>query len=168
MGKDNIDEVKGKLTDLNEFIKPFCPEIRSLAFNILAPLYFEGLLKIKKPKLPFDKDQINETQLDSNDDMGTFFTSFDHKQPKNNVLLITAWLYSQHGICLISAKTIKEIGNDTGLVIPGRPDNTMRTAKKKGKNLFNQQGKSWKLTVTGETFLRESYGVKKGNKPFEE
>lgn len=168
MSKDNIDEVKDKLTELNEFIKPFCPEIRSLAFNILAPLYFDELPKIKKPKIPSGQEQINETQLNTNDAMGKFFNAFDHKQPKNNVLLIAAWLYSQHGVFPISTKMLQEIGNDTGLVIPGRPDNTMRTAKKKGKSLFNQQGKGWRLTVTGETFLRESYGVKKGNKPIEE
>ena len=93
---------------------------------------------------------------------------FDHKQPKNNVLLIVAWLYSQYGVFPITTKEIKDIGNSTGLVIPGRPDNTMRTAKKKGKNLFNQHGKGWRLTVSGETYLREIYSVKKGNKPLDE
>jgi hypothetical protein len=168
MGNDTIDDVKGKLTELNEFVKPFCPEIRPLAFNILAPLYFDGLAQNRKPIIPSGVDQVDETQICTSDDMGTFFCSFDHKQPKNNVLLITAWLYSQYGVFSINGKTIKDIGNDTGLVIPSRPDNTMRTAKKKGKSLFNQQGKGWKLTVSGESYLRETYGVKKGNKPLEE
>lgn len=166
MGKENINEIKEKLIELNETISAFCPEIRSAAFDILAPYYFDKIPKTGKVKKK-EGDQISETQVET-EDMGLFFNSFDHKQPKNNVLLISAWLYSQYGVFPVTTKLIKAIGSDTGLVIPDRPDNTMRTAKKKGKGLFSQQGKGWKLTVTGETYLRETYGVKKGNKPFED
>ena len=80
-------------------------------------------------------------------------------------MLLVAWLYGIYGVYPITAKEIKELGDSCGLVIPARPDNTMRKAKKNGKSLFSQQGKGWQLTVSGEMFLKEAYKVKKGNKP---
>lgn len=167
MGNEKIDEIKGNLIELNETISSFCPEIRLAAFDILAPYYFDKLPKSGKRKKKIEEDYEDAVRVYTKD-MGPFFNLFDHKQPKNNVLLIVAWLYSQYGVFPITTKEIKDIGNSTGLVIPGRPDNTMRTAKKKGKSLFNQLGKGWKLTVSGETYLRETYSVKKGNKPLDE
>lgn len=41
----------------------------------------------------------------------------------------------------------------------------MRQAKSKGKNLFNQQGKGWQPTVSGEIYFKDTYKVKKGTKP---
>ena len=167
MEKDKIDEIKEKLIEINEIISSFSPEIRASAFDILAPYYFEDLPKKRKIKKTRDEDETGEDQFET-DDIGSFISSFDHKQPKNNVLLIVAWLYNKHGVFPISTKLIKEIGNSTGLVIPSRPDMTLKTAKKKGKTLFSQIGKGWQLTVSGETFLRETYHVKKGNKPLDE
>jgi len=79
-------------------------------------------------------------------------------------MLLAAWLYSQYGAYPVEAKEIKEFADECGLVIPNRSDNTMRQAKDKGKSLFNQQGKGWKPTVSGELYLKNTYNVKKGNK----
>lgn len=168
MGKRNIDDIKTKLLELNNFIKPLCPEIRSSAFDILAPLYFDGLPRGQELQRPPDKQEPPGPQFGSTGAIEELIKQFDHKKPKNNVFLIVAWLYSQHGVFPITAKQITKLGANTGLITPGRPDNTMRTAKQNGKNLFTQHDKGWKLTVSGESYMKQIYGVKKGQKPLEE
>ena len=80
-------------------------------------------------------------------------------------MVLVAWLYSHYGAYPISPKEIQELGDSCGLVIPNRPDNTMRQAKCDGKGLFQQQGKGWRLTVSGELNMKNQFKVKKGNKP---
>jgi len=41
----------------------------------------------------------------------------------------------------------------------------MRQATVKGKCLFVQQGKGWALTVSGQTYMKKTYGVNRGNAP---
>jgi len=77
-------------------------------------------------------------------------------------------LYSQHGITPITASFCRNISGQIGFTIPGRPDNTMRQAREKGKVLFRQHGKSWLLTISGELYVKEKYGVRKGNKTLPE
>jgi hypothetical protein len=164
MDKEKIDEVKQKLLEINETISSLDPEIRAAAFNILTPYYFDKIAP-KKPAKELKKEESIKEDHTEKGDMGAFFGAHDHKQPKNNVNLVAAWLYQQHGVFPITSKIIKEIANATGLIVPNRPDNTMRQAKKKGRSFFNKQGSGWQLTVSGQTFIRETYGVQKGNKP---
>ncbi len=167
MDRETIDKVKKKLLEINETISSLDPEIRAAAFDILAPYYFDKVPQKRPAKKLKVEDEVKEEHVET-DDMDTFFNAHDHKQPKNNVILIAAWLYQQHGVVAISSKMIKDIANATGLIVPNRPDNTMRQAKKSGKSLFNKQGSGWQLTVSGQTFIRKTYGVKKGNKPLDE
>ena len=90
---------------------------------------------------------------DSPTELADFIKAYEHKKPADNVLLLAAWLYSTYGAYPITVKEIKELGDSCGLVIPGRPDNTMRQAKRNGKSLFNQQGRGWQPTVSGEVSL---------------
>ena len=167
MDREKIDKVKQKLIEINETISALDPEIRAAAFDILAPYYFDNLSP-KKPDRKLKREAEVEDEHIETADMDTFFSAHDHKQPKNNVNLIAAWLYQENGVFPITSKMIKAIANETGVIIPNRPDNTMRQAKKNGKSLFNKQGGGWQLTVSGQTFVRETYDVKKGNKPLNE
>ena len=167
MDREKIDKVKQKLLEINEMISSLDPEIRAPAFDILAPYYFDKISQKGATKRSEKEGEVKEERIET-DDMDTFFSAHDHKQPKNNVNLIAAWLYQLHGVVPITSKMIKDIANTTGLIVPNRPDNTMRGAKKNGKSLFNKQGSGWQLTVSGQTFIRETYGVKKGNKPLDE
>lgn len=83
-------------------------------------------------------------------------------------MVLVAWLYSQYGVYPITSKELKELGDSCGLTIPNRPDITLRQAKASGKNKFTQQGKGWKLTVSGELALKETYSVTKGTTPLPE
>lgn len=169
MAKKEVEETKANLLEMNEIVLQLDPSIRAAAFDILATVYFQTHRKasssdqqgsIAKTEQPTKK--ISPT---GSDDLGTFISTFQHDKPAENVMLLAAWLYSNYGKYPISVKEIKELGNSCGLITPGRPDNTMRQAKRNGKGIFNQQGKGWQPTVGGELFFKETYNVTKGNKP---
>jgi hypothetical protein len=166
MNKKVIEEVKQHLSDINKTIASLDPAIRGAAFNILAPYYFD---EISPPsddkKTPPAKKQLPFSDTAS---IEKFFATHEHNKPSDNVFLIAAWLYSQHGITPLTAALCDEISSQIGITVPSRADNSMRTAKRKGKSLFKQQGKGWVLTISGEQYVKETYGVRKGNKPLPE
>ena len=166
MDKKSIEELKSKLLEISEFVAKLDPSIRAAAFEMLRPRYF-GEKATQQHKDSDGNDQSNpgsKTGKDSPTELADFIKAYEHKKPADNVLLLAAWLYSTYGAYPITVKEIKELGDSCGLVIPGRPDNTMRQAKRNGKSLFNQQGRGWQPTVSGEISLKETYKVKKGSK----
>jgi hypothetical protein len=161
-------EAKKKLQEINETILTLDPAIRLQAFEILAPLYFNVLPRKQEHvgQKGADKKEKAQPELFSGEDASEFFGGFDHKKPKDNVLLIAAWLYSQFGVFPITRANIMDLAASAGLIVPPRSDNTMRSAKHNGKTLFQQKGKAWQLTLTGEQYMKEQYSILKGNKQF--
>ena len=142
MDKEIIDEVQFKLLKMNKIIAKLDPAIRNTAFEIMVPYYFDDQPTKKQKngnKSKGGKGKSSAKEADTSD-LESFISSFEHKKPKDNIMLLTAWLYSQQGAYSIQAKEIKELADSCGLVIPNRSDNTMRAAKNKGKSLFKQQG----------------------------
>lgn len=161
MASDKIKGTTEKLLEINQIISKLDPAIRGSAFDILMPLVFEEDIDNSKPSSTGSKTHRTTNTADKE----TFLGSFEHDRPKDNVLLIAAWLYSQYGVFPITKALLTEESSNAGLTIPDRPDNTMRTAKQKGKNLFRQKNSGWQITVAGEAYLKATYSVKKGNKP---
>jgi len=171
MDHEHIETVKKHLDDINKIITSLDPAIRAAAFDILAPLYFGEYH-------PSDGDDAEankklgpvETARKAapSDGFETFFSSHEHTKPADNVALIAAWLYSQHGLTPITTSLCRAISGRAGFTIPNRPDNTMRQAKEKGKSLFRQQGKGWVLTTHGELYVKSTYQVRRGNLPLPE
>ncbi len=95
MDRDKIDDVKQKLREINETISSLDPEIRAAAFDILAPYYFDKIPQKRAAKKSKVEGEVKEPRVET-DEMDTFFSAHDHKQPKNNVNLIAAWIYQQH------------------------------------------------------------------------
>ncbi len=161
--KSKTNEVVKKLRELNTIIKSLDPSIRPQSFELLRPVFFSD-----EPE--HERDQRDQQTETAGKSTGThnkekFFGSFDHKKPSDNVFLIAAWLYSQHGVFPLTSDTIKAVADETGVTVPGRPDMTLKAAQKKAKHLFSKQGAGYKPTVHGETFLKDTYRVKKGNSP---
>lgn len=171
MDHKHIETVKKHLDDINKTITSLDPAIRAAAFDILAPLYFgeyhssDGGDADAEKKHGLAGKAIKATP---NDGFEKFFSSHEHTKPADNVTLIAAWLYSQHGITPITSGLCRDISGQVGFTIPNRPDNTMRQAREQGKTLFRQQGKGWVLTTHGELFVKETYQVRKGNLPLPE
>ena len=173
--QDAINEAKRKLLEINETIAKLDPTVRAAAFEILTPYYFgenppTPPVPPKKRKLPQkpSSDPKDASVTAAPDGEDEFFGAHDHKKPADNVFLIVAWLYQQHGVIPVTSAMIREHADRIGLIVSSRPDNTMRQAKVKGKSLFLQQGKAWSLTVSGQTHLKTTFGVRKGNTPLPE
>ena len=169
MPDDALNEAKKKLLDINKTITKLDPAIRSAAFDIIAPLIFDGV-EPASPKTATAKQKSNPTTgkrkvVTPSGNREAFYSAQDHDKPKDNVFLIAAWLYSQFGKFAITRKDIDEEAAEAGLTVPDRADNTMRQAKHKGKSLFRKKNKGWELTVSGEARVKEQYGVTKGNQP---
>jgi hypothetical protein len=157
----NIEELKTKILEFNEFIKTLDPTVREAAFNVLcANIISPGTASYSQTTSEALSPEL--TAFGSTDEIGSFISQYEHDKPKDNVMLLVAWLYSQYGSYPITAKEIKTLADEIGLIIPERADNTMRSAKHNGKTLFTQQAKGWKLTVAGELRLKDVYAVKKG------
>ncbi len=162
MSEERLLKAQKKLLAINKSITRLDPAIRLAAFEILAPYYFG-----EEPGPPKKKaDKAGKSAKPDVSSREKFFGSFDHKKPGDNVHLVAAWLYSQHGVFPITSKDISDVAGDIGLTIPMRPDNTMRSAKHNGNNLYKKKkkAKGWQLTVKGEAYMRETYDVKKGTK----
>ncbi len=165
MSQEKIKETKEKLLEINQLISQLDSSIRADAFKMLAPLYFQQ----SPPKSESEKakQEVDTSLPVDTSSAETFFGSFEDMKPSDNVLLIAAWLYSQHGVFPITVDRVKEIATQTGLTIPNRTDNTLRQAIRDGKKLFIQQNDGWQPNVAGEKFLKEKFSVKKGTKPHE-
>jgi len=161
MDETRIQEVKEKLIKINEFISSLDVELKSTAVSLLMPLYFEEN-DLKAMQVKAEADNPDDSNLD---DEHTFFSSFDHEKPADNVLMITARLYSQYGVYPITPEEVKNYATRLGITIAPRVDNTLRYAARDEKNLFRQVGRGWEPTLPGESFFKKTYNVKKGNKP---
>lgn len=164
MKSTDIKEATDKLLEMSAVIKQLDESMREAALRILTPLYFPDHA-VPSKTLPKNNSSLGESASLASDtsDIGEFIESFEQGKPADNVLLLVAWLYSRHGAYPITAKELQELGASSGLVLSNRPDNVMRSAKNEGKSLFTQQGKGWRLTVSGELYVRGKYNVKKGN-----
>jgi len=165
MDQKLIKEAQKHLLDINKTIKSLDPAIRAAAFNILVPYYFDVPPDNKEEG---GKEKGKGKKEDSPGSLKEFFGAHENSKPPDNVFLIAAWLYSQHGAIPITSNLCREISKKVGITIPNRPDATMRAAQRKLKNMFRQQGKAWVLTTHGELFIKNKYGVSKGNKPLPE
>lgn len=165
MSDEQVKEVKKKLLEINQIISELDPAIRVQAFEILAPHYFEERLP-KKTIVEKKAEKTEKVEKISTEDEATFFRTFSHKKPFDNVHLIVAWYFSQFGLFPITTKFLRQKADDVGLTIPERPDSTMRKATKNGKNLYRKQGNGYQPTVHGEANLKEIYKVSKGTKTF--
>jgi len=161
MDENRIQEIKDKLTKLNEFVAGLDPELKPKAISLLLPLYFD------EKELKFTPLQIGDVEhhdVNVLDDEHEFFGSFNHEKSAENVVMIAAWLYSQYGVYSITQEEVKDYASRLGITIASRTDNTLRTVANNKKNLFRQIGRGWEPTLAGESYFKENYKVKKGNK----
>lgn len=165
MSDEQVKEVKKKLLEINQIISELDPAIRVQAFEILASHYFEEKLP-KKTIREKRAEKTEKVEKISTEGEATFFNAFSHKKPSDNVHLIVAWYFSQFGNFPLTTELLRQKADDVGLTIPERPDSTMRSATKKGKNLYRKQGKGYQPTVHGEANLKKIYKVSKGTKTF--
>lgn len=172
MENPQLKQLLKTLEEVNSVIKNLDPAIREKAFELVAdhlgsdlPPARSGEAKAAtKAKKKTDNGDPPRQPVDTSS-TGAFFGGFDHSKPAANVLLIVAWLFSKYGVFPISTAEIKEIADAVGITVPTRIDMTLKVAKRQKKTLFQKIGKNYRLTVSGELFMKETYGVLKGTSP---
>ena len=165
MNETEYKQLKRKILDVNALVAKLDPTIRAEVFALLKSYLLEaddsgGHTKRKEKKNP---EQAHEGA--SSENVAALIAAHPNGTPAKNVVLIAAHLYSQYGTATFTTAEIQQLGDSFGLTVPNRIDNTLKTAKRSGKKLFQKVGKEFKPTVNGETVFRTDYNVTKGRKP---
>jgi len=157
MNETTLQERTKKLLEINNVIKKLDETIRPAAFLLLQDYVLGSASSDKlKPHHP-------ASPIDAGEGREEFFSKFSHAKPSDNVLLVSAYHYSQFGSSSFSVEEIKALADQVGVTIPNKPYMTLTAAQRKGKSLFRSVGKGvFCPTVHGETFFKKTYGVSKG------
>jgi hypothetical protein len=163
MNREAFTQQAARLNEVNEVVAKLEPTIQAAAFQVLLPYVTKGSTKTPVQ----DHSEAEESGASGSDDFETFLTkhvSGDAK-PADNVMLITAHLYSVYGAEPFSIEEIRRIGDDAGLTIPERIDMTLKGTKREGKTLYAKTPNGdYKPTVFGETVLKSTYKIQKGRR----
>lgn len=158
MDQKEFNERASRLHEVGKIIEKLPTEIRNEAFGFL-----KGYIS-QQVAAPARKESPAEHEADSGDG-ADLFSKFDHNKPSDNARLIAAHLFQEYGSEPFSVEEVKAVAANVGITIPDRVDKTLGTAAENGKQLFTQVGRSkFKPTVHGESYLKTTYGIKKGKK----
>lgn len=150
------------------------PEVTAIAAvcAALEPLDSEGarqrVIDFAISKFNLSQSSRKSTGLSTEvggggNELADLMGKFDHTKPASNVSLLTAYHYSTCGVQPFSTGELKAMADAAGLTVPARIDMTLNSAGKAGKRFFQKLGGGrYRVTVHGETFLKATYGVKKG------
>ncbi len=89
---------------------------------------------------------------------------FESDVDAENLSLVLAIFYRRHGRGPVTTATLKMLAAGLDIDVPDRPDMTL----KRRKAHIRKQGDGWKITPGGESWLKETYGVKRGKAPLSE
>jgi hypothetical protein len=157
MNQDELKQRVERLQEISQVIDKLPAEIRIEAFQLLKDYVTQSPSSRANGGTPQAEDDA-----EGND--GTeFFAKFDHNKPSDNVRLITAFLFQKYGAAPFSGEEVKSIATNVGITVPDRVDMTIAAATENGKQFFTRVGRGkFKPTVHGETWMKATYGVKKG------
>src|SRR5580700_7475124 len=104
-----------RLLEVAKLIEKIPAEIRAQAFSLVAA-YVTGKAAPDSGKAHAANDDGDET-VDT-EDRGAFFTKFTHDKPSDNIYLIAAYWYGQHGIAPFTVEGIRKLAGEVGVTIP--------------------------------------------------
>lgn len=160
------------ILEINGIIKSLDPALQERASDVLLRMAFGNILSTqnsrgstKSQSQYLKKFNVFDSKIPL--DRPDFFAGHEHDRLKDNVHLIIAWLYSIYGLFPVETKLVRETAFQVGLLIPNRPDNTMRQAKCKGQSLYEHIGRGWQLSALGERYIQQRYEVTPGEATFD-
>jgi hypothetical protein len=98
-----LKELASRLQEVGKVIETLPTEIRSEAFGLL-----KGYIRQQDGQSP-NEDGSAESDIDSRESTTGLFSKFDHDKPSDNVRLITAHLFQEHGSEPFSAEEVKAL-----------------------------------------------------------
>jgi len=159
LDKKAFSELQERLLDVNRVITKLDSSIRVAAFDFLKPYISSGKLAVSAD---LHRPPTEETPPS---DVAALIQKHSEGKPHENVNLLAAIWFSEHGSHPFSLDYLREQATSTGLTIPAKPRMTLVQAKEKGKKLYGPAGRGvFKPTVIGEAFLKTTYGVRKGTR----
>jgi hypothetical protein len=164
LDKKAFGEVEGRLLEVNEVIKKLDESIRVAAFDFLKPYISSG--EIVAPKDKHGKHDPAAGAGGGTDDLATLIEKHSSDKPSHNAKLLSAYWFSEYGSAPFTTKWIEDSATSAGLTIPDSVGMTFRQAQAKGKPVYEPLGEKGliKPTITGEGYLKHTFGVKKGTK----
>lgn len=134
---------------------------------IAAAMTLLGEAQLDKPKGPVPSAGEHRSG-DGPVDLASFFEREEGLKSADHVYLCAAYHYSIHGTAAFSLDELRSIASDAGVVLPDRPDMTLRQGRKKGKRLFQSAGRdAYKPTAAAGALFKDRWQVRPGNKPKE-
>lgn len=182
MDETQFNERVRRLEQINGVVSKLDPAIRGEAFDVLkAYVSDDDRGKTRKaatgggtngtaarksparkpatPKAPVVAKPVEgeEELLEAN------LSETDHE----NAMLVLAILYARHGRGPFQMVHITAVARQYNLNVPARLDMFFRSAKRgESKALvIRKMAEGWKIMPGGETWLKETYGVKMGRDP---
>lgn len=157
MDKKAFSEIEERLLEVNKVIAKLDSSIRVAAFEFLKPYISGGRFHKADPQ--------NGTDDHEPGDVSDLIKTHGDGKPSDNVNLLAGIWFSEYGSHPFSLEYIRQKASSTGLTISARIDNTLKSAREKGKKLYESSGKGiFKPTVAGEAFFKATYKLKKGTK----
>lgn len=106
-----------------------------------------------------------ETTDDQSIDIGEFFARAEPGEPADNLYACAAFHFAKNGLAPFSVKDLQDIADRAGVILPNRPDMTLRGAGGKSKRMFQPAGRGkFRPTAQAGIWFRERFGVGPGRR----
>jgi len=162
MDDETFQDRASRLKAVGEVLEKLPEKVHERAFALLEP-YVTGAAPPQAADPAGTGHGASSDHL--TDTKEQFFNSFDWSKPADNLKMIAAWLFNEYGDDPFSLEDVRRVAKEVGLTIPDRPNDTLRVAKYEGKKTFDQPNRGkFKPTIAGQTYLKQTFGVKKGTK----
>jgi hypothetical protein len=154
-----------RLKELNKVISGLDPTIRADAFKLL-----QGYVGADASEAIDDEDEaesaeVKKSSSGSKVDFDKLIETHESDKDADNAVLALAITYARHGKGPFAMTVIKGVANEFNLTVPARPDMFFKGHKRQEKEILRKQADGWKITPSGETWLKETYGVGRGKQP---
>jgi hypothetical protein len=161
MDKKSFEDAQERLFEINKVIEKLDPSIRAGAFELLKAYVKSGS---QSHSTEAAKHSSASPSNNNDVDLASLIEKHGNEKPSDNAHLLAADWYRRYGSAPFSLESLKQAGDSSGLTLPERPDMTLKAAQDGGKKLYQSAGHGlYKPTVTGELYLKKTYGVTKGN-----
>lgn len=167
MSDSTLSNALTRLEQANRTIAKLDPAIKAVAFELIQPLIFTPgeIVAADTPRRSHKSTPDSEAATDDTEfeQIRAFIAKQEDEKPSDNVYSIVGWLYSQYGTQPFEITEIKKLADDAGVTVPARIDMTLTGMKKSGKSLVQNLSKGrYRVTVQGEIYFKEKYGISKG------
>lgn len=159
MDKKGLEGAEERLIEINRVIEKLDPSIRPGAFELLKEYVASGGGHPQTPKVVEHHSKSPAERLD----LAALIQKYVHDKPSDNAHLLAADWYRRYGSAPFALDAMKEAAGAAGLTVPEHLRMTFKAAQDGGKKLYQSAGRGlYKPTVTGELYLKKTYGVTKG------